>query len=350
MSRRLTWSAVALAVLLTVGGLLTWRVGGADSGMARALDLAPAGSERVAWTDWAAVRRTLDADLDATSGSEELGAFLDEAFQHDLSSTSALVASAPTMHEELGLSPATVEWELLAQGADGAVEVLGVSPDADLDDLRDRLDDLGWERPEEENGVWRGGSAVLASVGPNLTPELQHVAVLDDADVVLTSDQAGYLERAVEVARGDADSVAGLDDVVDDLEDPLSAVAYTGAHACERLAMAQADAGAQDTADQLIESAGGVHPLTAFAMGERAGGDVRVAMEVEDPDDADHDAAARAALAEGPAVGQGGDFADRFAVTEASSKGRVVRLDLRPRKESYVLSDLSSGPVLFATC
>ena len=40
----------------------------------------------------------------------------------------------------------------------------------------------------------------------------------------------------------------------------------------------------------------------------------------------------------------------RFEVAEASSKGRVVRLDLLPREGSYVLSDLSSGPVLFATC
>ncbi|QBX55819.1 hypothetical protein EXE58_10360 [Nocardioides seonyuensis] len=350
MSRRLVWSAVVLVALLVAGGLLAWRLSAPDPGMARALDLAPAGTERVTWTDWAAVRRSLDADLDADSPTEDLEAFLDEAFAQDLSSTSALLASAATLHEELGLSPANLEWEMLAQGPDGAVEVLGPAPDTDLDDLRERLAELGWEEPDEADGVWRGGPSVLPSVGPGLTPELQHVAVLDDAGVVLTSDQEGYLARAVEVARGDGEAVAGLDDVVADLEEPVSAVAYTAAHVCERLAMSQADAGSQETSDQLIESAGGVHPLTAFAMGKRAGGVVRVAMEVEDAEDAAADAAARAALAQGPAVGQGGDFADRFEVAEASSKGRVVRLDLLPREESYVLSDLSSGPVLFATC
>ena len=55
-------------------------------------------------------------------------------------------------------------------------------------------------------------------------------------------------------------------------------------------------------------------------------------------------------LAAGPAPGQGGDFSDRFSVGSATADGDLVTLDLEPRPGSYVLSDLSSGPVLFATC
>jgi hypothetical protein len=73
-------------------------------------------------------------------------------------------------------------------------------------------------------------------------------------------------------------------------------------------------------------------------------------LEIEDSDDAEAEAAARSRLASGPAPGQGGDFSERFQVLEAGTDGRVVTLDLRPEKGEYVLSDLSSGPVLFATC
>ena len=40
----------------------------------------------------------------------------------------------------------------------------------------------------------------------------------------------------------------------------------------------------------------------------------------------------------------------RAAADTATAEGRVVRLDLAPRDGTYVLSDLSTGPVLFATC
>ena len=56
-------------------------------------------------------------------------------------------------------------------------------------------------------------------------------------------------------------------------------------------------------------------------------------------------------LAAGQAPGQGGAFADRFSVdVRATADGDVVTLDLAPTEGSYVLSDLSTGPVLFATC
>ena len=109
---------------------------------------------------------------------------------------------------------------------------------------------------------------------------------------------------------------------------------YDGDYACERLAMSQADDDAQAEADQLVEAAGGIHPLTGFAMGLLAGGDLRAVLEVEDADDAPDDAEARARLAAGPAPGQGGDFSDRFSVEGAGSEGRAITLDLRPEEGS----------------
>lgn len=349
MSRRAVVALVA-ALVVVVAGLVAWRLLTPGTPMERALSMAPAATSRVSWTDWDGVRRELGADVDAGSSAEEVDAFLSDAFGRDLSAMSALGTSAGVMQTELGFSPATITWELLAQSPDGAVEMLGVDDDLSFGEVADRLAELGWTEPKDDDGVWVGGPDVLAGAGPMLTPELQHFALLADRHVILASDQAPYLERVLDVVDGDADSADDLADLASSLGDPLAAAAYDGAYACERLAMSQADDDAQAEADQLVEAAGGVHPLTGFAMGLLPGGDLRAVMQVEDPDDAPGDADARAQLAAGPAPGQGGDFSDRFSVAGARSEGREITLDLRPEDGEYVLSDLTSGPVLFATC
>ena len=349
MSRRAVVALVAV-LAVAVAGLVGWRLVTPETELARALSMAPAGTSRVSWTDWEGVRRELRADVDGSSSAEDVDDFMADAFTRDLSAMSALGTSAGVMQEELGFSPATITWEVLAQSAEGAVEMVGVEEDMSLDDLGNRLAALGWTEPEESDGVWVGGPDVLSGVGPLLTPELQHFVLLADRHVVLASDRAPYLEQVLEVVDGDADAADDLTDLAAALGAPLAAAVFDGAYACERLAMSQADDDAQDEADQLVAAAGGVHPLTGFAMGLVAGGDLRAVMQVEDADDAPDDADARAQLATGPAPGQGGDFGDRFSVQDASSEGREVILDLQPESGQYVLSDLTSGPVLFATC
>ncbi len=193
----------------------------------------------------------------------------------------------------------------------------------------------------------------MARIGPELTPELQYVALLADEGVVLTSDQVAPLEAAVEVARGDADALESVDEVVEASGSPVAASVFTGAHACEQLAMASADADDQAEADALLEQAGEVHPMTGFAMALRTDGDIRVAMSFEDDDAARTDADTRATLASGPAPGQGGDFPDRFTLEDAVAADGVVTLDLstgagavralRPHQRPGALRDLLSG-------
>lgn len=340
--------ALAAVLLLLVGGLVGWRLLGTSTPLARAMSLVPADTTRFSWTDWAGVRRELDTDAGPGSSVEEVDDFMAEAFDADLSPMSALGTSAGVMEAELGFSPASVSWELFAQSGTGAVEVLGVDDDVDLDAVADRLADLGWTEPEEADGVWVGGPDVLSGVGSMLTPELQHVALLADEGLVLTSDQAPYLEQVLDGIDGDGPEE--LVELAEALDDPLAAAVYDGAYACEHLAMAQADDDAQAEADQLVDAAGSVHPLTGYALGRLPGGDVRAVLQVEDEDDAAADAEARARLAAGPAPGQGGDFTDRFTVEAAGPEGHEVVLDLRPVEGAYVLSELTSGPVLFATC
>ncbi|PUA81458.1 hypothetical protein [Nocardioides currus] len=341
-------AALVLVVVAVIG--IRWWHQEHRTELARAVAMAPAATERLSWTDWRGVRRSLGVSLDARPSTDEVTAFLDEAFGRDLSPSSALVESAATLNEEFRFSPATIDWELLAQGAEGAVDILGLPEDTDFDALGDTLESLGFTRPSDETGVWVGGPDLLARIGPSLTPELQHFALLPDAGVVLTSDTEGYLEEALDSATGDGDHLTSVDEVVEAAGSPLAAAVYTGAYACEHLAMAAADDTDRAQADELIAGAGGVHPVSGFAMASQPDGEVTVDLSFETDDAARADADSRATLAAGPAPGQGGSFTDRFELTSATAQGSVVRLVLDPVEGQYVLSDLTSGPVLFATC
>jgi hypothetical protein len=341
-----------LALLVVAGTVVTarwWRESQRPD-LARAVSLAPASTERLSWTDWRAVRREVGADLGARPSVEEVTEFLDEAFSRDLSTSSALSESSPTMQAEFGFSPATIDWELFAQGPEGAVEILGLPDDTDFGAIGDRLESLGFTRADGDEEIWAGGPDVLARVGPQLTPELQFFALLPDLGVILTSDTRAYLEDGLAAATGDADHLTSVSDVVSDLTAPLTAAVFTGAYTCENLAMASADESDRAQADELIRSAGEVHPLTGFAMAAHPDGHISVTMGFESEDVARTNADTRAMLASGPAPGQGGDFADRFSVESVSAEGELVRMRLDPVEGQYVLSDLTSGPLLFATC
>lgn len=368
-ARRRRWTLLALVVVLlaaaAVAGTVWWR--GRTTDLAQAAAWAPPATERLSWVDWGGVRRELGADLDADSDGDALADFLARAFEADLSATSSLVESAGTLQRELALSPATVDWEAFTQSADGALTTLGVS-EVDLEQLGDDLEDLGWRRPPDDDGVWVGGVDLVATIDPTLTPQVSFVTILEDEELVLTSDEAAYLEAGVAALRGDAE--AGVEPLVEVAEalaadgaSPLAASLLTGANACVALAMAQADEGAQAEADALLAAAGETRPYvalgTAILPGAREDGEdgeggeglaARVSMVFETEDQARAEADVRAQLAVGPAPGQGGAFTDRFRLVETRAEGEAVVLDLDPVDGAYVLSDLSNGPVLYATC
>jgi len=141
-----------------------------------------------------------------------------------------------------------------------------------------------------------------------------------------------------------------VQEAADGLEEPLSASLFPGDQACSELAMGRADETDQQRGQALVAAAGPVNPLTAFAIGARAGGDVRVVMTFETEEQARTNADTRATLASGDAPGQGGTFAERFDLGRVSAEGDAVTMELEPVDGAYVLSDLTTGPLLFATC
>ena len=184
MNRRRA-AALAAVVLVLAVAVAAWR-GAARTPLQSATRMLPADTLRGSWTDWAGVRREVGATLDSSSSGEEVQAFLDRAFEAELTGSSALPGSAVTMQDEMGFSPATAEWELFAQSRAGAAVLLRLQS---LDGVGERLRDLGYTEPAEETGVWRGGPDLLASIDGTLTPELQYVALVESENLVVTSDK-----------------------------------------------------------------------------------------------------------------------------------------------------------------
>jgi hypothetical protein len=351
---RARWWLAILGALLLVAALglvgVRWWHTHHRTDLETAVSLAPADAARLSWTDWASVRRLLHAQVDADSTEGQLSSFLNKAYGRDLASTSAMIESEPALQREFGFSPATLDWELFSQSSQGAVVIMKLPDSTDMGALGDTFSRLGYERPDDQTGVWRGGVDLLPALGTDLTPELQFFAMSADDHLLLSSDRAEYLGKAMDVVSGDADHLTSLDDVVHASGDAVAAAVYTGDYTCSALAMSQADAGDQSTADDLLAQAGEVNPMTGMSMAIEPGGGVRVEMSFESNDQARTNADTRATLASGPAPGQGGSFTDRFTLGDVSADGTVVSMTLKPQEGQYVLSDLSTGPVLFLTC
>ena len=352
MSRRAAVVAAA-AVLLVVAGFVAWRAFAPSSDYEAAMATLPDTTLRATYTDWREVRAAADgAGLDAGAGEDEVAAFLGRAFDRDLVSTSAIGDSTAAMRDRYGVSPLDASWEALGQSPSGQVVVLKVGEDVDLGGVEQRLRSLGYETPDGglgTGGTWAGSPDLVAALDPALTPVFQNFAVLEDERLVVLSDRAEAVSAAVEVVRGDAPAL-DEPDLAAAAEEPVTAVLWGADFACEDLAMASADEEDQQVADQLVQEAGGVSPLTGLVVATQADGSLRVALEFETEDQASENLQPRVDLAAGEAPGQGGSFADRFTVSNGEADGDTVLLELDPGGAEFVFSDLTSGPVLFATC
>jgi hypothetical protein len=133
--------------------------------------------------------------------------------------------------------------------------------------------------------------------------------------------------------------------------DPVASTQWTSTFACEDLSMGSADDADQRVGDRLVAGAGEVSPLAGLVMAQQADRSIVFGLHFETSDQASANLQPRVDLAAGDAPGQGGSFAERFTLASGRADGQDVVLTTRPtRRNASVLSDLSSGPVLFATC
>ena len=355
--------ALVLVVLAAAGGLFAWRLLD-KTDYEQAVASMPGATLRATYTDWSQVRSVLDATgLGADSSTRDVDKFLDKAYNADLLATSAVSGSTYAMERDYGFSPLDASWEMYGQARKGAVVAMKLPESADFAGIERDLRTLGYDVPAAGAGaasVWAGSVDLVAMIDPSLTPVMQNVVVLEEQQVVIFSDSTAYASAAADVVGGSAKSLAeataGTKDLADLAGEPLSAVLLASDFACEALSMASADEEDQAVAEDLIRQAGGVSPLAGLVMAHQRDRSLVVAMRFESSAQAEDNLRPRVDLASGEAVGQGGLFADRFDITTATRTDESVVLDLRPvgsaqeRAESTLLSDLSQGPVLFATC
>jgi hypothetical protein len=347
---RLVVVAVAvLAVLLAGGFAVVHRL--TRSPLDKALASVPADTLRLGFTDWKQVREQLKPQ--GLVSSVEIQDFMTRGYDTDLTAASSIDESAAALKSKYGFSPVNAEWEAYAQSRKGAVMVLQLPSDTDMKAIEDNLDGLGYARPSSDTGVWKGGVDLVAGIDPTITPELQYVVVDADKHLVISSDTQSYAASSAKVVTGDAKSLAdtSIAGVANRVPAPASAFLWSGDFACEDLSMSHAAADDQALADRLVKKAGGIDPLSGLVMSMRPDRTVDVAMAFEDSRQAKANLRPRAELVVGPAVGRDGSLAEDFKLTRSRTQGSDVELTLKPRaKKGFGLSEMDSGPVLFATC
>ncbi|CAN5538907.1 hypothetical protein BH10ACT10_BH10ACT10_23510 [soil metagenome] len=347
-----------LLVVVALAGVVAWRLLDTASRYEQALGTLPRSTLRTTYTDWAEVRTSArGSGLGASASEAQVEAFLTRAYDLDLTSGSAVAESTYALQDKLGFSPLHTDWETFGQGKDGQVDVLRVDDSVDLAAVERRLKSLGYTPPRAGSGTggtWVGGSDLVAQIDPDLTPVQQNVAVLADQHLVVMSDNAAYLSASTSVVKGSDPALtedAGVSSLAQAAGDPVAATQWTSTFACEDLSMGSADEGDQRVGDQLVAEAGRVSPLAGLVMAQQADRSIVFGLHFETSEQASANLQPRGDLATGDAPGQGGSFSERFTLESGRADGHdVVLTTERTPRNASVLSDLTSGPVLFATC
>lgn len=346
---------LVLAGVLVVAalGVIGWRLLDRPSDLERAVSYLPDSTLRASYTDWSAVReQARGGGIGLRSTEAEVDRFLERAFERGLTATSAVDGSTYALANLFGFSPAAADWEMLGQARSGQVVVLSYGEDADLDEVEANLRSLGYQPPEGgagSGGTWVGSADLAASIDPALTPVQQNFAVLPGEGLVLMSDAPEPVTETVEVIEsGDG----GLSTpFAAEAGDPTNAVLWASDFACADLAMSQAGPEDQQLAAALVRQAGEISPLSGLVIAQQPDRTITVAMRFESDEQASANLQPRVDLAAGEAPGQGGSFAERFRVVSGEASGELVVMELRPRADrEFLFSDITSGPVLFATC
>ena len=208
-------------------------------------------------------------------------------------SASAVADSTYAMNEQYGFSPVDAAWEMYGQSREGAVVVMAMTDEVDLEGVERNLRSLGYQAPAEgagTGGTWAGSADLVATIDPSLTPVLQNVVVLPDEHVVLLSDNTSYVSSAASVVTGSAESLEdateGTAALAELAGEPVSAMLYASDFACEALSMGSADEEDRAVAEDLVNRVGGVSPLSGLVLAMQRDRGLTVGMHFESDEQA----------------------------------------------------------------
>lgn len=358
--------ALIVAVVIASGFLLTRTHSDPRPALSTALRTAPTETHTANFTDWSGLRRALAPSLGAAgsvrsdSAAATRSEFLDRAYDNDLSAVSVLGPVAQEMVPAYGWSVFDARWEMFAQSDRGAVIVVALRPDVEDETVLSGLRAVGYEEPSarpSSGGVWTvSDDATLGTVSA-LSPQLANAAYLADQGLVVFSDAAGYVRRTTHVIEGSARSFGDrrvVSETSQAIRDSDVAVVRSPRQGCRATSFEKAADGDRAEAERFGDAAGGLSAHAGLGLGlrQREGRQqLVVTMRFGSSATAQDQIASRARLARGEAVGQGGSFGERFANVTASTRAGVGVLALAVSDPAEgVLSDLGSGPLLFAWC
>ena len=132
---------------------------------------------------------------------------MSRGYDADLTAASSIEDAAVALHDKYGFSPTNADWEAYAQSRAGAVMVLQLPGDTDMDGSRTTSTGSATSSPSSDTGVWDGGADLVSGIDPTISPELQYVVVDADDHLVVTSDTRDYAASSAKVVTGDADGL-----------------------------------------------------------------------------------------------------------------------------------------------
>lgn len=354
MSRRLVVSWI-LAPLLVVGAALTggyWvsaRAGDARSGLTSALDSLPADTLVAGFTDWSAIRASLDVgDASTAAGRASLN---DDAALRDLSTRSVIGRNVEEMHTLFGWSAADVEWEVFGQAGDGSAMVARLDDSVSLSDVRAALRTLKYRL---DDGVWSSTSATPTT--GELSATFKAVSVVPGRRLVVVGDRDSYVRSVLEVIDRDEKSllsVRSAAQVASSLVGTDSALLQSGTIACASTSFAQQPDDVRAQADAAVARSGDLarpafagRGLTDVSTDEQ---EVRFVMGFDSPARAREQLRVRTSLAQGANIGGSGQVADSMRLTSSGVDGATatLRFDHPTNSATYMGG---TGPLLFASC
>ncbi len=314
-----------------------------------ALDVLPARTTIVGFTDWSGIRDHVGlGDVDTRGERADLEA---RAANRDLTTRSVFGRSVDEMHTGLGWSPADVEWEVFGQDPVGAAAVVRLDGSTSFDVVRDGLEAAQYVR--DDDGTWR------AREGTSRLPEiLTNIALVPRQRLVVMSDHARQIPEVLAVVNGRARSLAAghaAADTARALAGSDSVLLQGGSLACQTTAL-PGDAEVQQQARTAVDRFGALEPYRFSGRGltDRGGSGfsaqrVAFAMTFDSAVEASEQADVRARLTTGPFIGRSGPIDETLRLRSASTDEATVRLDFAHDPKTVVFMT-GTGPVLFASC
>lgn len=340
-------SLLVIALAVSLGWWASAQRPNTGPALTSALDVLPARTNVVGFTDWARIRESLDLGAIATAGERD--ELVNEASNRDLSTRSVIAGGAPEMDELLGWSVADAEWEVYGQHPRGAAAVVRLAGSVSFDDLRSRLRAAEYT---QDGPIWS------ATGRTGLPDTLPNVALVPNERLVVMSDSPGQIPPVLAVIDGTARSLGGTPAAAataEALAGSDSVILQGETLGCDTSGVG-VDPDVQQQARTAVERAGGLEPYRYSGRGivDRGGLGFSAqrlvfAMTFSSAVVASEQADVREQLAAGPFIGRFGQIEETLRLRTATTDDSTLRMAFDHDPETDVFMT-GMGPLLFATC